>query len=239
LPEADLLEQPRVLRPTAERAVTTQRTAVLLDAHPLWLEALEAVLERAGTGVVAKTSTPGAALAAVEEHRPDLFVIEIAAADGGHEGVAWLRRVLERAPEAKAIVLSRHEEPELIDAALGAGAVAYVIKTAQTDDLVSAVRQVFDHSVFLGPPDVERSADETALGALHGLTARELEILRLLVEGYSNAQLARMLWVTEQTVKFHLSNIYRKLGVANRNEASRTARLAGMGARDPSLRYRD
>ena len=61
-----------------------------------------------------------------------------------------------------------------------------------------------------------------------GLTRRELEILRLVAEGHSNAQLARMLWVTEQTVKFHLSNIYRKLDVANRTEASRWAQLHGL-----------
>jgi DNA-binding CsgD family transcriptional regulator len=61
-----------------------------------------------------------------------------------------------------------------------------------------------------------------------GLTRRELEILRLVAEGHSNAQLARMLWVTEQTVKFHLSNIYRKLDVGNRTEASRWAQLNGL-----------
>ena len=61
-----------------------------------------------------------------------------------------------------------------------------------------------------------------------GLTRRELEILTLVAEGHSNAQLARMLWVTEQTVKFHLSNIYRKLNVSNRTEASRWAQVHGL-----------
>jgi DNA-binding CsgD family transcriptional regulator len=67
-----------------------------------------------------------------------------------------------------------------------------------------------------------------ARAASHDLTRRELEILCLVAEGHSNSQLARMLWVTEQTVKFHLSNIYRKLGVANRTEASRWAQLNGL-----------
>jgi DNA-binding CsgD family transcriptional regulator len=66
-----------------------------------------------------------------------------------------------------------------------------------------------------------------------GLTRRESEILGLVAEGYSNAQLARMLWVTEQTVKFHLSNIYRKLHVANRTEASRWAQVHGLVSRLP------
>jgi DNA-binding CsgD family transcriptional regulator len=68
-----------------------------------------------------------------------------------------------------------------------------------------------------------------------GLTRRELEILKLVAEGDSNAQLAKMLWVTEQTVKFHLSNIYRKLGVSNRTEASRWAQLHGLLDQQPAL----
>ena len=67
-----------------------------------------------------------------------------------------------------------------------------------------------------------------------GLTRRELEILRLVAEGHSNAQLAKMLWVTEQTVKFHLSNIYRKLDVSNRTEASRWAQVRGLLPANPS-----
>ena len=178
----------RAARP-ADRARPARRTAVLLDPHPLWLDALERVLGRTGVVVVAKTSTPAEALAAVEEHRPDLFVTEITGAEDGLDGVSWLRRVLERAPAAKAVVLSRLEQPETIDAALRAGAVAYVIKTAHPDDLASAVRQVFDHSVFLGAPGPQPSLDASALAESHGLTARELEILQLLVEGHTNAQL--------------------------------------------------
>jgi DNA-binding NarL/FixJ family response regulator len=210
------------LHPAAEPG-PDRRVAVLLDPHPLWLEALEDVLDRTGVDVVAKTDSRDAALAAVDRLRPDLLVTELEPEDGAD----WLRRVLEAMPDGKAIVLSRHEEPELIDAALRAGAVAYVIKTAHPDDLASAVRQVFDHSVFLGPLGSPPSMDARALADRHGLTARELESLQLLAEGHSNGQLAHMLWVTEQTVKFHLSNIYRKLGVANRSEAARKAVLAG------------
>ena len=68
-----------------------------------------------------------------------------------------------------------------------------------------------------------------------GLTRRELEILQLVAEGDSNAQLAKMLWITEQTVKFHLSNIYRKLGVSNRTEAARWAQLHGLLDHQPAL----
>jgi DNA-binding NarL/FixJ family response regulator len=216
------------VRPSEPR-VPARRSAVLLDPHPLWLDALEGVLGRAGVHVVAKTSSPREALAAVELHDPDLLVTEI---ETGEEvdGVTWLRHALELMSTGKAIVLSRHEEPELIDAALRVGAVAYVIKTAHTDDVASAVRQVFDHSVYLGAPGGQPASDVNLLAERFDLTARELEILQLLVEGHSNAQLAHMLWVTEQTVKFHLSNIDRKLGVSNRSEASRAAQLAGLDA---------
>jgi DNA-binding NarL/FixJ family response regulator len=152
-------------------------------------------------------------------------VTELETTDRALDGLVWLRRAVDAMPSGKAIVLSRRTEQELIDAALHAGAVAYVIKTAGTDDLAAAVRQVFEHSVYLGPQTVRPTRDTRAFGERHDLTARELEILQLLVDGHSNARLAQMLWVTEQTVKFHLSNIYRKLGVASRAEASRMAQL--------------
>ena len=137
-----------------------------------------------------------------------------------------------RSPRAsvRSIVLSMHADSQVIDAALAAGASAYVVKTAHPEDLASAVRQAFSHSVYLAS---SRAAEPTAaekpkVDDSPGLTRRELEILRLVAEGHSNAQLARMLWVTEQTVKFHLSNIYRKLDVANRTEASRWAQRNGL-----------
>ena len=105
------------------------------------------------------------------------------------------------------------------------------MKTAHPDDLASAVRQVFDHSVFLadGPSSLVASTAPGKRASDHAeLTRREREILQLVAEGHSNSQLARMLWVTEQTVKFHLSNVYRKLDVTNRTEAARWAQLHGL-----------
>ena len=128
-------------------------------------------------------------------------------------------------------MLSIHDDTKHIDAALAAGAVAYVIKTAHPDDLRSAIRQAFAHSVYLpGSRTAAAAAQSTHVPTedLPDLTRRELEILQLVAEGHSNTQLAKMLWVTEQTVKFHLSNVYRKLDVANRTEASRWAQLHGL-----------
>jgi DNA-binding NarL/FixJ family response regulator len=98
------------------------------------------------------------------------------------------------------------------------------------------VRQAFEHSVFFpGTAATSPVATAPTSGATDELTKRELEILCLVAEGHTNAHMARTLWVTEQTVKFHLSNIYRKLGVANRTEAGRWAQLHGL----LSLEHRD
>jgi DNA-binding NarL/FixJ family response regulator len=119
---------------------------------------------------------------------------------------------------------------ETIDAAFEAGASVYCIKTADADDLASAIRQAFSNSIFLATGRQPRAVQpvRSMESNVKDLTRRELEILRLVAEGHSNSQLARMLWVTEQTVKFHLSNIYRKLEVSNRTEAGRWAQLNGL-----------
>jgi DNA-binding NarL/FixJ family response regulator len=201
--------------------------AVVLDPHPIWLDALEVVLARAGARVVAKTTAGSEALAAIERYRPRLLTLELDALAGEPDGIEVLRRGIAVEPKLRAVVLSAHHDTTHIDAALAAGAAAYVVKTAHPDDVASAVRQAFEHSVYFagGATAAPAAASAERPG---GLTRRELEILQLVAEGHSNAQLARMLWVTEQTVKFHLSNVYRKLEVANRTEASRWAQLNGL-----------
>ena len=210
-----------------------ERTAVLLDEHPIWLDGVERVLERLGIRVVGKATLPGAALDLVEVERPDVFLTSIELPEGDMDGLTCLRRARERVPGLTAIVVSMYRDPDHIDAALAAGAAAYVIKTAHPDDLASAIRQAFEHSVYYAgartaPAVVHAPAPQRPSDDSFGLTRRELEILQLVAEGRSNAQLAKMLWVTEQTVKFHLSNIYRKLDVANRTEASRWAQVQGL-----------
>ena len=202
------------------------RTAVLLDPHPLWLDAVSEVLSHVEVEVVAATSTISDALAALEEHKPSLFVAALLVTDGPADGIACVRQAVDLVPGLKTVVLTMEEDSQQIEAAFAAGAVAYVFKTAEPDDLASAVRQSFEHSVYFSAPVPQGEAAQGR--STDDLTRRELEILRLVAEGHSNAALARMLWVTEQTVKFHLSNIYRKLGVANRTEASRWAQLNGL-----------
>jgi DNA-binding NarL/FixJ family response regulator len=203
------------------------RTAVLLDPHPLWLDAVENVLSKNDMEVVGRTSNPDRALTLIEELRPSAFVVEPAG-----EGITCLREACARIPGLRAVALASSDDPVQIQAAFAAGAAAYVVKTAHSDDVGVAIRQAFSPSLFLpGPGAVPAVASMGAVDAhpaVESLTKREREILQLVAEGHSNSQLARMLWVTEQTVKFHLSNIYRKLDVANRTEASRWAQIHGL-----------
>lgn len=204
------------------------RTAVIVDEHPLWLDAVEQVLQRVSVKVVGKASTLAEATELIDEHRPELIVAEISMSDGS-SGLSWLVETCERHREAKAIVLSVSDDPANIGSALAASAAVYVVKKAHPDDLAVAVRQAYDHSIYLpGQLNGSDTARPDEQIDHPDLTRRELEILRLVAEGLSNAELARMLWVTEQTVKFHLSNIYRKLNVSNRTEASRWAQLHGL-----------
>lgn len=196
-------------------------TAVVLDRHPLWHEAVEHVLHRLDVRVAVKTRSPEVALQAIEKQRPDLLVTGITMEGGELDGIDCIRKARERVPELRSIVLSMHDDPELVDAALEAGACAFIVKSSHPDQLAEAVSRVLDR------PSGTASSAATAVRA-SALTRRELEILQLLAQGHSNAQLAKLLWVTEQTIKFHLSNIYRKLDVANRTEAAHWAQVRGL-----------
>ena len=205
------------------------RVAVLFDRHPLWLDAVERVLNRLDIEVASKSLGPDEAFEQVRERRPDVLIGEVNGGSGA-DGLDLIRRSRELDGSLKVIVLSASDDPQRINAAFAVGAVAYVVKTAHPDDLASAVRQALDRSVFLSEaqPVVTAAPPRPQEEDAPLLTRREHEILQLVAEGHSNAELARMLWVTEQTVKFHLSNIYRKLGVPNRTGASRWAQVNGL-----------
>ncbi len=216
---------------------TRDRSAVILDRHPLWLDAMDKLVEGVGVAVAGRATDGEDALSLIDEHRPDLFIAGI---DPSMTDVLdYVRRASENHPDLRSVVLADNTDLEAVDAAFAAGARVYCVKTAEQDVLASAIRQALEQSIYLAtsnstefvprPKSIEASADA------HDLTRRELEILCLVAEGHSNSQLAAMLWVTEQTVKFHLSNIYRKLDVANRTEASRWAQLHGLLASEQNL----
>jgi DNA-binding NarL/FixJ family response regulator len=203
---------------------TPARTAVIYDPHPLWLGGVREVLARVGVEVVGAATTADDALALVRQHEPSLFVTEVDTVGTAHLGEAHAA-----VPALRSVVLSASERSGDVAAAFAAGASAYALKTAHPDDIAMAVRQTFGQSVFTfvarrpaEPPDAGAEEPTPAL------TRRQLEILLLVAEGHSNAEVARRISVTEQTVKFHLANVYRKLGVSNRTEASRRAQQLGL-----------
>jgi DNA-binding NarL/FixJ family response regulator len=195
-------------------------TAIVLDQDPLYLEAVEQALKRLEIRVVGKATMPERALALALERKPDLFVADIETGDPEIDGIAWLRQAQEDLPHMKTIVLSASDDRERMAAAFVAGASAYVIKRSHPDDVVAAIRQLFERSIFFAHDGLRMTHDRHEWPPL---TRRETQILQLVAGGKSNAETARTLWVTEQTVKFHLSNIYRKLGVSNRTAAARWA----------------
>src|SRR3954451_15279991 len=146
-----------------------QSTAVLLDEHPLWLEALERILAEVEVTPVGRATRPADALELVAEHRPTLFVLDVEMNGFAPDGLACLREAIAKVPSLKAIVVSGADDQAKIDAAFGAGAVAYVLKRARPEDLASAFRQVFSRSLYLAqgrtPVPVNRTneADEAGL----------------------------------------------------------------------------
>jgi DNA-binding NarL/FixJ family response regulator len=206
-----------------------ERTAVILDRQPLWIDALARLLTEVGIRVVGATASPVEALDMIAAHEPALFIAEYDAIESSDEGLALLGQAASSGPGLRSVVLATEDDPAQIEGAFAAGASMYCVKTAAPQDLASAIRQSFQTSIYHAGSRLRQPEPVTVVAeATTGLTKREVEILRLVAEGYSNSQLAKMLWVTEQTVKFHLSNIYRKLSVANRTEASRWAQLHGL-----------
>jgi DNA-binding NarL/FixJ family response regulator len=202
----------------------------------MWLDALQSILGSIDVIVLGRTTSPEDALELVGDKQPDILICETETLNGGMSGSELIRACRERLSTLRVIVLGASRDHVDIDAAFDAGALAYAVKTAHPEDVAATVRQTFDHTIFLANagstngstpspvPSVEAGNEEEDVS----LTRREREILALVAEGHSNRELARMLWVTEQTVKFHLSNIYRKLDVANRTEASRWAHRHGL-----------
>ena len=131
-----------------------------------------------------------------------------------------------RYPDVKVVMLSASTSQDLIETALRRGASAYILKTVDPTDLPSTLRQALSGNVF-STTGIGESDEPTGAKAA-GLTEREITILKLLAHGRSNEEIARELWVAQQTVKFHLTNIYRKLGVKNRTEATRYAYQQGL-----------
>jgi len=193
---------------------------VVADDHRLMIEAVRCVLEAAGGFEVVGEATSGSqVLPIVSRTDPDVVILDLRMP--GADGLKCLDWLSSRHASVKIVVLSGVEDSDTIQAALNRGASAFVGKHVDPRDLPSVVRQVLDESVYHALvhalPAAASPADEA------GLTPSEQKVLEALTRGLSNKEIARELWLTEQTVKFHLTRIYRRLGVANRTEAVRHA----------------
>jgi DNA-binding NarL/FixJ family response regulator len=184
--------------------------------------------------VLATCGTGDEVLELADKWQPDAVLLDLAMP--GMDGLTCVTRLAERHPDVRVVIVSATDDPSAIREVLTAGAVCFVGKSVQPSDLVHALRAVTktDGIHYRGELPVGELARPTRRVEPqgHGLTKRELEILRLVASGSSNSQMAKLLWVTEQTVKFHLSNIYRKLEVPNRTAASAKANSLGLLERE-------
>jgi DNA-binding NarL/FixJ family response regulator len=158
---------------------------------------------------------------------PDVVLLDD---DLSESTLGLVRELVATRPEIVIIVLTLAPESDRLDALFDAGAAGAVSKAAQPSALPTLIRETVDGRVLHlhKPPGATTGGRRSAAAAESSLSARELEVLQLVAAGATNGEIARKLWVTEQTVKFHLSNIYRKLDVANRTEASRYAHVNGL-----------
>lgn len=203
----------------------------IADDHRLMLDGIKRALETApDITVVGEAMSGEEMLELVPRVNPDVVILDLRMPKG--DGLTTLAQLRKDFPDLKVIILSMFEDPEHIDQALHQGAAGYVVKSINPLDLPSTIRQVVEGTVY-HPSGRAAEPGEAGGGGgsgtqTVGLTERELSILRLVAEGLSNLDIASRLYVTEQTVKFHLSNIYRKLGVGNRTEATRYAYRNGL-----------
>jgi len=208
------------------RACETSGVKVLLaDDHRLMLDGIRRALEDdGGFEIVGETQNGAQVLPLVGQTGPDLVVLDVRMPN--MDGLQCLEEIRRRHPKIKVVMLSASTTPDLIEEALRRGASAYVLKTVDPSDLPSTLRQVIGGTVFSTVGQQESSTSSGAKAA--GLTEREVAILTELASGKSNDEIAKELWVTQQTVKFHLTNVYRKLGAKNRADAVRQAYQLGL-----------
>jgi DNA-binding NarL/FixJ family response regulator len=200
---------------------------LLVADDPLSASALRRALHGAASFDVIDGYAEGGAPcgATVAACRPDVVVVDqLRSREATISRISDVRAEL---PAVKIILLPASMEPAWLTAAADAGADAAIAKTARLEGIGALVREVAAGNVFHAF-ESHQPMPRFAGSGLRALTDRELEILRLVAKGAPNSRIATRLWITEQTVKFHLSNVYRKLGVSNRTEASHYAYVHGL-----------
>ena len=189
---------------------------LLADDHALMFEAIALALESEDDLEIVGCAENGSqVLPLVQQTKPDLVLLDLRMP--GMDGLTCIKLIRERFPDVRTAVLSGVDNDETIEAALRAGANAFISKSVDPAALADALRRAAQEPVSHAIGRAERGID--SLIEATGLTEREIAVLQALAHGQSNKEIARSLWLAEQTVKFHLTNIYRKLDVRGRTEA--------------------
>ena len=201
--------------------------AVLFNSYPLMLDVIEPIL-RGRIETAGRATTTSEAARLIEAHDPDLLIAGIEATAEPEDVFALVRETLEKRPGLKVIAFSSSSDRPVLAEAFDAGVSALIAPNASPDDIAVAIRQATDPSIHFAPARLPAPRQKAADASGAGLTEREIETVRLVAKGLSNAEVGRTLLVTEQTVKYHLSNIFRKLDVSNRTQATRRAELMNL-----------
>jgi DNA-binding NarL/FixJ family response regulator len=212
---------------------------LIVDDHVIVREGLRALLEPCDDVEVVGEATSGQeAIEAVTRLHPDVVLMDITMP--GINGLEAARRINEEHPDVKVLILTMHEEDEYFFNALEAGASGYFVKGGSSEELVSALRAVARGDVFLYPTMakkllsgyLERGRTVADRDRQDGLTNRELEVLKLIGEGYNNQEIAARLFLSPTTVQTHRSNIMGKLNLHNRADLTRYAIKNGLVSLD-------
>jgi DNA-binding NarL/FixJ family response regulator len=209
--------------PIGAHTPAVSRIKILLaDDHPLIIAGIRRTLEHVeDIEVVGEARTGEELLQLIDRRGPDIVLMDFKMP--GVHGVEMIERIRAAWPDVKTVVLSACDDRPIIDAALHAGASAYVLKSAHTIDIASVLRQASSGAVFHAPAAAPPRPGGAPAQSAPLLTDRERSILSAVASGMTTSAISRDLWISEHTIKFHLTNIYRKLGVANRAGAVRYA----------------
>jgi DNA-binding NarL/FixJ family response regulator len=200
---------------------------IVADDHPLMLRGIRRALEAPGDiEVVAEARTGAEVIPLARRYSPDVVLLD--ARMPQMDGWSCLEILRRTHPKIKVIVMSVSNDSAQIEQAVKRGASGYIVKSVNPVDLPAAVRQVADGTVYHALYFNGRDRDAGAKAV--GLTDREVSILKAVAVGLSNKAIAEELSLTEPAIKFHLTRIYRKIGVSNRTGAARYAFQTGLAA---------
>ncbi len=198
---------------------------LLVDDHPVVRMGLRGMLE-ADVTVVGEAGSGDEAVTRARELRPDVILMDLRMPGG--DGVSAIGRILADLPGTRVIVLTTYETDQDIVRAVEAGAAGYLLKDTSRADLLAAIASAARGETVLSPSVATRLVSRMRAPAAETLTRRETQVLELVAEGLTNAEVGRRLYISETTVKTHLLRIFGKLGVSDRTAAVTTALDKGL-----------